>query len=63
MTYEYYKYNPSTGGAVFAAICFAVATTAHGWQMFRTRTWFFIPFFIGGICKFLVFEMLADTTC
>lgn len=49
-----YHYNPSTAlAAVFIAL-FANTTLFHLWQLIRRRTWYFIPFIIGGICKFPV---------
>ncbi|KAJ5885024.1 hypothetical protein N7495_009534 [Penicillium taxi] len=49
-----YNYIPSIpAAAVFIAI-FIITTITHFWQVTRTRTWFFIPFAIGGIsCNLL----------
>lgn len=52
MTYELYNYNPSTGAAVVFAAIFALTTVVHIWQMTRARSWFFVPFVIGGCCEF-----------
>lgn len=49
-----YRYNPSMAAAVVFIILFLVATTLHTYQLLRTRTWFLIPFVIGGFCKFPV---------
>lgn len=46
--FKLYRYNPSMAAAVIFALAFSITTLLHGYQMFRTRTWFFIPFFIGG---------------
>ncbi|KAF2179555.1 RTA1 protein [Zopfia rhizophila CBS 207.26] len=48
-SFEYYKYNPSKAAAVSLVIGFAASSTLHCWQLFRTGTWYFIPFVIGGI--------------
>jgi hypothetical protein len=47
--FKLYRYNPSMAAAVIFIIVFSLTTLLHGYQMFRTRTWFFTPFFIGGI--------------
>ncbi|GAD98417.1 hypothetical protein PVAR5_7109 [Paecilomyces variotii No. 5] len=43
-----YQYNPSMAAAVIFIILFLSATLLHTFHLFRTRTWFFIPFVIGG---------------
>lgn len=50
--YELYHYNPSFIAAAVAATMFAQTTAYHIWQLSRKKTWYFIPFVIGGICKF-----------
>lgn len=49
--FEYYKYTPSMAGAVVFVILFVITSVLHLWQMFRTRTWFMIPFCIGGVME------------
>ena len=49
--FEFYKYVPNIGGTVFYIIVFLLTTVLHTYQMIRTRTWFMIPFCIGGVCK------------
>lgn len=46
-----YDYTPSAPAAGIAATAFMLFTALHTYQLFRTRTWFFIPFIIGGYCK------------
>lgn len=46
-----YDYDPSLPAAVIAVIIFAILSAAHGWRMIKHRTWFCIPFVIGGLCK------------
>lgn len=50
-TYQLYLYTPSFAAAAAAIVVFAILTVAHGYRMATTRTWFCIPFFIGGLCK------------
>ncbi|GFF62370.1 hypothetical protein CNMCM6069_000924 [Aspergillus lentulus] len=47
--FAFYRYDPSMAGAVIFVILFSITTLWHAFQLIRTRTWFFIPFLIGGI--------------
>lgn len=49
--FQLYRYEPSMAAAVIFIILFLVITAIHTYQVIRTRTWFFIPFVIGGYCK------------
>ena len=51
MAFSYYEYLPSKAAAIIACLIFIIITILHTWQLFRTRTWFFIPFVIGGLCQ------------
>lgn len=48
-----YGYNPSLPAAVIFIILFGASTIHHGYQLVKTRCWYFIPFVIGGIRKFI----------
>lgn len=48
--FKLYRYDPSMAAAIIFIILFLLATALHLYQMFRTRTWIFIPFVIGGVC-------------
>jgi hypothetical protein len=50
--FAFYRYSPSMGGALLFALLFMGTTFYHIFQLFKTRTWFFIPFVIGGLCMF-----------
>lgn len=50
-SFEYYAYNPSLPAAIALTILFTLALAAHTFQMFRARTWFMIPFVIGGLLE------------
>jgi hypothetical protein len=52
VTTDLYKYSPSVGAAVFFAILFGITTLIHTYQIIRTRTWFLIPFLVGGYCEY-----------
>ncbi|MCJ1247301.1 hypothetical protein MMC30_004515 [Trapelia coarctata] len=46
--YIFYHYDPSLAAAVIFVILFFVTTLAHVHKLVMRRTWFFIPFVIGG---------------
>ncbi|KAF2098651.1 putative RTA1 domain protein [Rhizodiscina lignyota] len=48
-----YRYYPNKGAAVLFIVLFALATGFHVYKMFRTRTWFFIAFVIGGCFEWI----------
>lgn len=48
---DYYNgYTPSIAAASVFAALFGILTLLHGYQLFRTKTWYFLAFFAGGIC-------------
>lgn len=51
MEFTFYYYDPSTAAAVIFVVLFGLSTILHFYQLIRTRTWFMIPFLIGGIRK------------
>ncbi|KAI1070654.1 hypothetical protein LB507_006655 [Fusarium sp. FIESC RH6] len=51
--FTFYNYEPSLAAAAAFVIIFTITTLVHLWQMFRHRTWYFIPFLIG--CLFEAF--------
>lgn len=46
-----YPYDASIAAAVLFTILFFVSSIVHLYQLLRTRTWYLLPFLIGGICK------------
>ncbi|KAF3184181.1 hypothetical protein EYR41_006785 [Orbilia oligospora] len=46
-----WKYLPSIPAAALFLVLFAIATGVLCWRLIRTRTWFCIPFAIGGILQ------------
>ncbi|KAH7205234.1 RTA1 protein [Fusarium oxysporum] len=46
--FKYYHYDPSLAAAIIFIIAFIATTTLHCYQLLRTRTWFMIPFIVGG---------------
>ncbi|KAL2828575.1 RTA1 domain protein [Aspergillus pseudoustus] len=51
--FAFYRYDPSMGAAVLFIFLFISTTGYHIIQMFRSRTWFFVPFVIGGIFEII----------
>ncbi|KAH7022403.1 RTA1 like protein-domain-containing protein [Ilyonectria destructans] len=54
MEVKYYKYDPSLAAAVIFIVGFSVSSLIHVYQIWKTKTWFFIPFLIGSL-----FEMVG----
>ncbi|KAE8440858.1 hypothetical protein EG329_006375 [Mollisiaceae sp. DMI_Dod_QoI] len=52
-TYEAYRYYPSLAAAVIFIVLFLCTTSFHLYQLLRTRTWYFIPFVIGGFFEWI----------
>jgi hypothetical protein len=50
-TFVLYRYDPTLVGAILFATLFSATTSLHAYQLIKTKTWYFIPFLIGGICK------------
>lgn len=53
-TFEFklYRYTPSLGAAILFLVLFALITLYHLYQVIRLRSWYFLVFVIGGVCKF-----------
>jgi hypothetical protein len=49
--YLLYHYSPSKVAAIVFIALFGITTILHIFQLSRKRTWYFIPFVIGGLCK------------
>ncbi|CZR56903.1 related to RTM1 protein [Phialocephala subalpina] len=48
-----YHYNPSKAAAVIFILLFLGTSLYHAFQLFRNKTWYFIPFLIGGFFETL----------
>lgn len=48
--YVFYTYEPSMAAAVLFIVLFGLSTMWHVLQMVQNRTWFFVPFVLGGLC-------------
>lgn len=47
--YVLWPYTPTTAAGVVAALVFIILTVLHTWRLVKNRTWFCIPFVIGGL--------------
>ncbi|KAL2816985.1 RTA1 like protein-domain-containing protein [Aspergillus granulosus] len=52
-----YGYEPSIPAGVIFILLFGATTAYHGWQLFRAKALYFIPFFIGGIFQIVGYLM------
>lgn len=44
-----YRYDPSVPGMIVAIVLFALVTAHQGYIMFRHKTWYWMPFWLGGV--------------
>ncbi|KAF2211356.1 hypothetical protein CERZMDRAFT_43551 [Cercospora zeae-maydis SCOH1-5] len=51
--FKFYRYTPSLAGAIIFALLFLVTTALHTYQLFRTRTWYMLPFLVGGFFELI----------
>lgn len=65
--FKYYHYDPSFAAAVIVALVFCVATIRHAQVLMKNKSWYFLPFLIGCLCKLatdlLSVFPLANVTC
>ncbi|KAF7587654.1 hypothetical protein BBP40_006910 [Aspergillus hancockii] len=59
VSFSFYHYDPSMAGAVIFIVLFLGTTLFHIYQMVRNRTWFFVPFVIGGILLIQAVEVIG----
>lgn len=50
--FEYYRYVPSLPAAAIFSAAFFLSSFVHAYQIARTRTWYFVPLFIGCLSSF-----------
>ncbi|KAG4431909.1 hypothetical protein IFR05_012608 [Cadophora sp. M221] len=56
---KYWAYEPSVALGVVSAVIFAILTLYHAFLLLRRRTWFCIPFIIGGLFEVIGFSARA----
>lgn len=49
--FVFYRYNPSETLGIVFCVLFALTSAVHTLQLTRYKTWYFIPFVIGGLCE------------
>ncbi|KAF5589038.1 rta1 domain protein [Fusarium subglutinans] len=52
---NYYRYEPSLAANILFVVIFALSSGVHLFQIFKTRTWFFIPFLVGSLFETIGF--------
>ncbi|PKX97944.1 RTA1 domain-containing protein [Aspergillus novofumigatus IBT 16806] len=52
-SFKLYRYDPSIGAAVVFVLLFLVGSCIHTYQVARTKTWFFVPFILGGYFEWI----------
>ncbi|CAO2651437.1 Nn.00g040070.m01.CDS01 [Neocucurbitaria sp. VM-36] len=57
-----WKYIPNLPAAITFAILFLILTILHTWRMIKHRTWFCIPFVVGGFCEPIGYASRAIST-
>ncbi|KAI9045569.1 RTA1 domain-containing protein [Aspergillus affinis] len=65
VTFSFYHYDPTKAGAIVFILLFIATTAMHTFQMIKTRTWFFMPFVIGGFFEWIGYigrAMSSDET-
>ena len=54
-SFQFYRYDPSTAGAILFVLLFTGSTIVHSYQLYRARRSLLIPLIVGGICKLPTF--------
>lgn len=57
--FKLYRYTPSVAAAAIFIALFIITTVFHLWQLIKSRSWYFIAFVLGGICKYLTKQDLG----
>ncbi|KEY71324.1 hypothetical protein S7711_05915 [Stachybotrys chartarum IBT 7711] len=48
--FQLYRYDPSLPAAITSTVVFGILTGLHVWRLIKTRSLYFIPFAVGGVC-------------
>jgi len=56
--YMLFEYQPKKVPAIIFIVLFGISSFLHVFQLIKKRTWYFIPFVIGGIRKSLSYHTL-----
>jgi hypothetical protein len=49
--FKLYRYDPNLAANIVFVVLFAVLSIGHVFLLLRKRTWYFIPFVVGCVCK------------
>ncbi|KAK2748751.1 hypothetical protein FQN57_000332 [Myotisia sp. PD_48] len=53
--HDFYKYTPSKAAAATFIVLFLITSALHFFQLIKSRVWFYIPLFLGGIFEIIGF--------
>ncbi|KAH8888988.1 RTA1-domain-containing protein [Thozetella sp. PMI_491] len=59
-SYYLWFYVPQLWASLLFLVFFTVLSALHAWRMAKTRTWFCIPFLVGGIFELLGYALRAN---
>ncbi|KAI9856832.1 MAG: hypothetical protein M1824_005205 [Vezdaea acicularis] len=51
--WQFYRYKPSVAAATVFIALFLLLTAIHSTQLLRWRTWYFLPFLVGGFLEWM----------
>ncbi|KAH8653735.1 RTA1 like protein-domain-containing protein [Xylariales sp. PMI_506] len=60
-SYAFYRYVPSVAAAVIFCLLFLVSASLHGWQMYRTKSWFLGALVAGCFTEFIGYAARAGS--
>jgi hypothetical protein len=49
--FKFYRYEPNIPANAVFVVLFAITSIGHSFFLAKKRTWYFIPFLIGCLCK------------
>ena len=58
--YMLFEYQPKKVPAIIFIVLFGISSFLHMFQLIKKRTWYFIPFVIGGIRKSHSYQTLPE---
>jgi hypothetical protein len=50
----YYSYEPSLAASTIFLVIYGLSTIHHLYKLVAFKTWYFIPFWLGVLCKLAV---------
>ena len=63
LDFHLYRYTPSLPAAIAAVAVFGFLTAYHCWLIKRHKSFYFIAFVVGGICKYIENQEYETLIC